>query len=187
MKVSLYDFDKTIYSGDSSIDFYVFCLKRHIGIVKVLPKQIAYALKYKLKKCSKEEFKSVFFSFLQKINDPEIEVSMFWERSYKKIKDYFLNDTEEEKVIISASPEFLLKPICKKLNIKYLIASNVDIKTGIFIDKNCFGEEKVRKFNETLKNCEVINSYSDSLSDLPMLNLAQNKFLVKKNKIINIY
>mgnify|MGYP006981942174 CR=1 FL=1 len=25
MKINLYDFDKTIYDGDSSIDFYLFC------------------------------------------------------------------------------------------------------------------------------------------------------------------
>ena len=36
------------------------------------------------------------------------------------------NDKKDDDVIISASPEFLLKPICKKINIKYLIASNVD-------------------------------------------------------------
>ena len=27
--MNVYDFDKTIYYGDSTADFYLFCLKRH--------------------------------------------------------------------------------------------------------------------------------------------------------------
>lgn len=32
----------------------------------------------------------------------------------------------------------------------------------------------------------VESAYSDSKSDMPMLNLAKNKFIVKKDKIIKI-
>ena len=31
-KMNVYDFDKTIYDGDSTADFYLFSLKRHKGI-----------------------------------------------------------------------------------------------------------------------------------------------------------
>ena len=34
MKINLYDFDNTIYEGDSSTDFLFYCLKnieRHLG------------------------------------------------------------------------------------------------------------------------------------------------------------
>ena len=34
MEVNTYDFDKTIYNGDSTIDFYIFCLKKEITIIK---------------------------------------------------------------------------------------------------------------------------------------------------------
>ena len=28
-RLNVFDFDNTIYDGDSSIDFYIFCLKRN--------------------------------------------------------------------------------------------------------------------------------------------------------------
>ena len=28
---NIYDFDKTIYDGDSTVDFFLFCLKREKG------------------------------------------------------------------------------------------------------------------------------------------------------------
>ena len=185
MKINLYDFDKTIYDGDSSIDFYLFCLKRHLKIIRILPCQIWFAIKYKIGKCTKEEFKSVYFSFMKYITNPEVEVNLFWKNNIKKIKSSFLKETVESKVVISASPEFLLKPICEKININYLIASRVDIKTGVLLGKNCYGKEKVKRLNEMFDSYEVVNAYTDSLSDLPMLKIAKNKFLVKKGKIEN--
>lgn len=84
MKINLYDFDKTIYDGDSSIDFYLFCLKRHLKIIRILPCQIWFAIKYKIGKCTKEEFKSVYFSFMKYITNPEVEVNLFWKNNIKK-------------------------------------------------------------------------------------------------------
>lgn len=35
--MNVYDFDKTIYYGDSTADFYLFCLKRHKKILTLAP------------------------------------------------------------------------------------------------------------------------------------------------------
>lgn len=64
--LNVYDFDKTIYDGDSSIDFYLFCLKRKKSIILLLPKQVFAMILYKLKIKDKEYFKSQFFSFVKK-------------------------------------------------------------------------------------------------------------------------
>ena len=86
-------------------------------------------------------------------------------------------------MIISASPTFLLEPICDKLNIKYLIASKVDKHTGRYTGLNCYGEEKIRRFNEIFSNSSIDNFYSDSLSDAPIASLAKHAFLVSNNSI----
>ena len=36
MKIVAYDFDGTIYDGDSSVDFYKFCFKKKKSISKYL-------------------------------------------------------------------------------------------------------------------------------------------------------
>lgn len=61
--MNVYDFDKTIYEGDSTIDFYLFCLKKYPQILKYLPKQILGMLKYKIKSINKTQFKEDFFLF----------------------------------------------------------------------------------------------------------------------------
>ena len=86
-------------------------------------------------------------------------------------------------MIISASPEFLLAPICKKLEIKHLIASKVDSKSGKYSGVNCHGKEKVRRFYEEFSDGEIDKFYSDSFSDTPMAEISKKAFLVNGNKI----
>ena len=69
MKVHLYDFDKTIYDGDSSIDFYLYCLRKKRSICKYWFKQFWYIILYKLKKKTKTEMKEMFFIFLKEFNN----------------------------------------------------------------------------------------------------------------------
>lgn len=33
MRIDVYDFDGTIYDGDSTVDFTRFCLRRHPGVL----------------------------------------------------------------------------------------------------------------------------------------------------------
>ena len=73
----------------------------------------------------------------------------------------------------------------KKLKIK-VIASKVSKKTGEFLDKNCYGEEKVRRFNEEFNNKKIANFYSDSMSDLPLMKIAEHAYLVKKDSVEEI-
>ena len=85
--------------------------------------------------------------------------------------------------MISASPEFLLEPICERLGIKNLIASRVDCKTGIYNGENCYGEEKVNRLNEIFPNIKINEFYSDSYSDQPLASLSKSAFLVLGSKL----
>lgn len=183
MKVNLYDFDNTIYKGDSSTDFFFFCLVRKPIILITLPRMLARAIKYKLGIINKTKFKEANFAFLRFIN-PDDYVKLFWASHEQYIKDFYKNKKHDEDIIISASPEFLLKPICNKLKVNDLIASKVDKHTGIFDGLNCHGEEKVRRIERKYKNIKVISAYSDSKSDIPMLKLANQSYYVKGEKII---
>lgn len=183
MKANVYDFDKTIYDGDSSIDFYIFCLKEHPSIIFLLPKQVYAVLLYKLKIVKKEKMKEEIFSFLKKIKDIDKIITKFWESKFINIKDWYLNTNHKNDIIISASPYFLLEECCKRLGVKKLIATEVDKISGKFLSNNCYGEEKVIRLKEEYPNVIVEKMYTDSLSDLPLLNLSKEGYLVEKNKI----
>lgn len=179
--MNVYDFDKTIYYGDSSVDFYMYCLRRHPSIAVLWPAMLWAAFLYGIKRVNKTEMKQRFFSFLKRLQDSENLVNEFWQKNETQICKWYINQKKESDVIISASPEFLLKPVCNKLGIDKVIASRVDIFSGKFEGLNCYGEEKVRRFQQQFGTAEIKNFYSDSLSDIPIARLAENGYLVKNH------
>lgn len=184
--MNAYDFDKTIYNGDSTADFYLFSLKRHKKIFTLAPSLVGAFVKfYVFKKGTKTQFKEKMYRFLE-FCDTNKDIEDFWNKNQDKIKNFYLNQQKDDDVIISASPEFLLAPICKRLGIKHLIASKVDCKSGKYSGINCHGKEKVKRFYDTFgSDTKVEKFYSDSYSDTPMAEIAEDAYLVKKNEILD--
>lgn len=180
--MNVYDFDKTIYNGDSSIDFFLFALKSKPSLLRFLPKQAIGFLLYGLGRIEKTALKERFFSFLCKI-ETETLVEQFWETHHQKIYNWYLMQKQPDDIVISASPEFLLKPLCQKLKIAHLIASKVHPSSGKFLGENCRGEEKVQRLQAEFPNAHIEKFYSDSLSDAPLANIADQAFLIKKGCI----
>lgn len=183
MNINLYDFDKTIYDGDSSLDFYKFCFKKKKSIAKYWLKQATYLILYFLHLKNKKQVKEVFFIFLKDFNDIDNIIKEFWDNNFYKIKKWYINKNHDNDIIISASPEFLLKIPCKRLKIYDLIATQVDIKSGKFLSENCYGKEKVNRLLLKYSEAIVNEAYSDSLSDMPIIMLSKRGYLVNKNKI----
>lgn len=180
--MNVYDFDGTIYRGDSSVEFYFYCLRRCPSIIRFLPRQLFGVLAYKLRFISKTQGKTAFFSFLGGIRDTPLLVRRFWETHAAGIQQWYINQQTENDVIISASPEFLLAPICHRLNVRF-IASLVDPKTGVFQGENCYGNEKVLRFKALFPHEGIDTFYSDSSSDAPMAALARQSYKVKDGKV----
>ena len=183
-RMNVYDFDDTVYSGDSTLDFYKFCLRKYPSLVFYIPIQVFVFILYKCRIISKLAFKQKFYGFLKYIKYPEHEVNEFWTLNKKKIKQWYLNQKKLDDVIISASPEFLLSPICNNLGVKYLIASKVDIKSGKCLSENCYGIEKVKRFNAFFGEAIINEFYSDSLTDIHLANLAKKSYFVKNEVIV---
>lgn len=179
--MNVYDFDKTIYDGDSTVDFYRYCLFRHPGLMACLPRQVLGFLQYMAERCNTTAFKESFFSFLPKIPLLNAEVERFWDLREQKIRAWYLAQKQSSDVVVSASPSFLLIPICDRLEIMPPIATRVDPATGRIDGVNCKGEEKVRRFMERYPSAEIHRFYSDSMSDIPLAELAQEAFLVRGN------
>lgn len=179
--MNAYDFDKTIFAGDSTAKFYVYCLVRHPSMLRRLPKLIWEAAT--LLKKDKQRFKQNLFAFLTDLPDPQAAVNAFWDKHLGGIKPFYLARKRSDDVIISASPEFLIVPAMERLGVRTVMASPVDIATGLYRGLNCHGEEKVRRLRERLPGAEIDEFYSDSRSDTPMAKISKRAFLVKGNKI----
>ena len=170
--VNVYDFDKTIYDGDSTAHFYFYCVRRFPSVLFWLPYQGFSFLLYVLGVYKKTQFKERFYRFFRRVKDIETVVEQFWNEKQGGIKAWYLAGRKEDDVIISASPEFLLRPICNRLGIRHLIASRVDARSGAYDGQNCYGEEKALRFRAEFPDGVIDNFYSDSLSDAPLAHLA---------------
>ena len=117
--------------------------------------------------------------------DIQKDINDFWNINIDKIKPFYKNQQQKDDVIISASPEFLLAPICKTLKINYLMASVVDEHTGKYSGINCHGEEKVRRYREMFGDTKIYEFYSDSYSDTPLAKISEKAFIVKGNRLLD--
>ena len=186
--INAYDFDETIYDGDSSVDFYLYCLKRKPSIIIMAPIQIYGALLYFLKIKNKDFMKERIFSFLKMIKNIDEYIEDFWIKHKKNIKEWYLKQKKKTDVIISASPEFLLKPLEKELGVERIIATKVNKYTGKFESRNCHDYQKIKRYEaEMRRKNDIKRFYSDSIkSDKAMFEYALEAYLVKKNKIEKI-
>ena len=185
LKMNVYDFDKTIYAKDSTVEFYLYCLRRHPRILLCAPRQMWGILLHALDRIDTTTMKSYFFTFLQKLRNTEDLVLSFWKQNERYIQPWYLEKKAQGDVIISASPSFLLEPICAQLGIATVIATNVSVSTGKISGKNCKGQEKVCRFRDIYPDATIDEFYSDSLSDTPLASIAEHAFLVKKGKLFN--
>lgn len=176
--MNVYDFDQTIYHGDSTVDFYLYCVRHRPLMIYSWPGTAAAFVLYQAKIINKTQFKRQMYQFLRAVGDTEQLVEKFWDSHIKKIKSWYRNDTQRaDDVIISASPEFLLRPACRPAGLAHLMASRVDAHTGAYTGINCWGEEKVRRFREKFGDAQIETFYSDSLSDSPLAEIAQKRGL----------
>ena len=182
--MNIYDFDKTIYRSDSTKDFYFYCLKRYPKILLSVPMTIWAFILYFIGIWTKTHFKEKMYRFLTYVENPEREVERFWDLHEDNLKDYYRTTKLDDDIVISASPEFLLKPIAKRLGFGRLIASRVDIHTGKYTGENCWGEEKVKRLYEEVPDAECKTFYSDSLSDTPLADIAEQAYIVSGEKLI---
>lgn len=188
MKYDLYDFDGTIYDGDSGVDLVLFAIRKKPIVILYLLKSIKMVVLYLLKLRTKEEVKSKLFSFLQEFPDTDEFVREFWQCHEKKIKQFWKKKkTHRRDIIISASGYFWLKPFADKYNVKDLFATDINPKTGEVSGNNCHGKEKVKLFYDKYPNAEIKKMYTDSINDLPLIEEAKEGFLVKRNKIYSYY
>ena len=180
--MNVYDFDGTIYHGDSTRDFVFYLIKNHPKVIRYIPVFILAAIQYRLKFISKTKMKETLYRFLNSFENDEIKkiVCNFWDGHRKNIYAWYYKKKNSSDVIISASPRFLLEPICRELNVN-LICSEVNIENGDYIGLNCFGEEKVSRLYKEYPDAKINEFYSDSKSDMPLAKLAKKSYLVKRN------
>ena len=163
--VNVYDFDGTIYLNNSLKEFSIFCAKKKPIILICLPIQMFFLLLFKLN-ITKDL--SHFYLFLRLLKKSVKE---------HKLCKWYLDQKRKDDIIVSASPEFLIKEIAKRLGVS-CIASDISLETGKNF-RTCRGKEKVTMFYENYPNAIISKSYGNAKSDYYIMEEGQYGYFVK--------
>ena len=185
--MNVYDFDRTLFPGDSSMHFWAYCKNKYPLIWLHFPAGITKMGLYKLGFFHWAQVMEKFFSFMKYIPDNEKEkiIEEFWDEKVSKIYPWYKQLHKEDDILISATPHFIIDPIARRLGIKHVIATNMDISTYRITGLDCTGIEKVKRLKATYGDVEVDNFYSDSYSDMPLAQIAKNAYMIGKHGEIN--
>ena len=200
-KIIVYDFDKTLYDGETGVNFSMFYLKKYpVRSILFLMKYSKDLIFYLLKIINLTTLKERYFKFLERHSKSEIEelVDGFWETKRNKIYSWTREELKKNKkecemvIVSSASPLFLIENFLLSLGYDKVFGTNFvnDGKEGkeTFVAKidgeNNKGKEKVKKLDEWAKKneleYEIIKFYSDSLADEPLYNISRKKYWIKR-------
>lgn len=185
-KMNVFDFDNTIYDGETLVDFIVYYIKTDPRIWKFVPKLLWIYFKDTCHLFTVEEAIKAYAGFLEgyytKIDTIEEDVKKFWDENEHKIKPWYNDVRKDDDIIVSGTTDFILDEIMGRMGIKNYVGSSIDKKTGKF-KRLCFLENKVTIFNELYPDAHIDNFYTDSMNDKPMMDIADHVFFVTGNKI----
>jgi phosphoserine phosphatase len=141
-----------------------------------------------LKRIGKKEVKQLLMLNLAFYKDRQKIVNKFWDKHLLHIKPWYYKLQKDDDIVISASPTFLVKCACDRLGIKTVIATDMNLNTLKIEGKNCYGQVKVEKFEQQFGKDLVLEAfYSDSLSDMPMMEKSKQGILVTGDKLEVIF
>lgn len=186
----VYDFDNTIYDGESIVDFFKFLVKKDFKLIRFYPRIISLLILYKLNKATVEDLanklgKLVKSFFKNKDYDLVTLSEEFWNKNFYKIKPEFLEMLSKEDIIITGCPNFLIEHIQDKLKVKDIISTQFNDETKE-IEFLCFNKNKVTAYNQFYRDKKIEKLYTDSLADKPLMALADEVYFVTKKGIKKI-
>jgi HAD superfamily hydrolase (TIGR01490 family) len=201
MEAAFFDLDKTVISKSSSLaltrPFYRAGLVTRSQLLRGAYAQLVYLMvgaderrmgKVKegmlalTKGWSKEEVEQVVREALEEVVDPYI---------YQEALDLVaLHQALGRKVyIVSSSPEEVVRPLAERLGVDDVVATRAECVDGRYTGKlefYCYREQKAERIVEIARedgiDLQGSFAYSDSITDLPMLEAVGNPVAVNPDR-----
>ena len=188
--LALFDFDGTITSKDSFLEFLRYCFgdfRTGLGLIVMSPIIFGYLLKIIPNYVAKQKLFSYFFRGMPEVVFNELGKAFSDTQLHKMLRPGAMARIEWHKkerhrvVIVSASIESWLAS-WGEFNGFDLIGTIVQVKEGALSGKfqtpNCYGEEKVKRLKNVFKPCDYRfkYAYGDSQGDSELLELAENSY-----------
>lgn len=197
MNYVFFDMDGTLHKQDVFFDFIKYSItKRLINIVLFFPFIVFFTILYLINPKGKYALNGVlFFLFfgvkeceLDKMIDSFCNKFLTYHTPFEYVKTILDNHVENGNkiILISGTPLEFIKIIYPD----YFNSENIIVIASItkysffsfFLDERCvFKNKKNMLFEAFNEKILFSNGYSDSLADLPILELCENAYIVDKN------
>ena len=188
--MNVYDFDNTIYNGESSFDLFLFYIRKDPALLLLLPKVIVGFANYKRGKIDADGFLRAYAPLveekLRKIPDIEADMRDFWDKHMHKIKPFYAQMRREDDWIVTASPDFSVREVCRRLGVRNFVCTRVDPETRRILHFN-LRERKIEAFRAACPDAKIDAVYTDSpVNDAALIDMAQRAYEVRGNRIKQI-
>ena len=202
MKVSaFFDIDGTLLSVNTA-PLYARYMRRHgRARRRDILRTAYYLVRYKLNLLDLESAMEQASGMIA--GKSEAEVAEFCERWYREVvRDYLVPGMVEileehraeghEIAFLSSSTQYLAGPLARDLRVEHLLVTRLEVVDGRFTGRPvrpvCYGQGKVhwaRSFAEE-RGVDLAESwfYTDSVTDLPVLELVGNPRVVNPDRLL---
>ncbi|MCL2105729.1 MAG: haloacid dehalogenase-like hydrolase [Oscillospiraceae bacterium] len=185
--LNVYDFDNTLYDGESGVHMFFYYLKKKPSFIRFAPTVAIGMVQYKMHLIKLEDvlrkYAGIVEYFIGEVVDFNRDSKIFWDKREDRLHGFYKLLQRPDDLVVSASPEQSLEEACGRLGIKRWIGTvvNEETKTLDFIN---FRENKVKAFLERCPGERIQHFYTDSMNDKPLMDLAEHVFLVKKGRVV---
>ena len=194
-KIFVFDFCGTLVSKQTADLFVSYVLKKQGNysaylyslFLRKFQRNKKFDLLKLLKGSKKQDLEYLAISYANYLKDYKIL------KVYERIKK-ILKQKGTKVYVISAGYSIYIKQFFKNYDVEVIsndFKYTKDLFDGEICLDDCFGENKLKRFKETLnekdidKNFIIDECYSDSFTDEPIFQISEKKFFVKDNNIMN--
>lgn len=178
--MNVYDFDKTLFWGDSEERFFDYLAKQkgyfwHIVRFHVL--EFLANHKIVLKTRIREQQYKVLKK-IHKIDDLDRLLNAYWDEVEQYLMPWYESVKQPDDIIASGTPRFIMEPILKRMGLTNLVATEMDTATGKIEGRFAVADAKLENFLKQYSPDDIDNFYSDAYSDHFLADIAKHAYIV---------
>ena len=178
--MNVYDFDETIFTGDSEDRFFEFMFQKK-GYRRYKINFKIFDCLYKAHIITKTKAREHQYSFLKKIDSEgklDEYLKAYWDHVMQYMKPWYNDVKKADDIIASGTPRFLLVPAMERLGLTNLVATEMDCRTGKIDGYFAVGQYKIVNFKNQFGVDCIDNFYSDAYSDHYVADYAKHAYVL---------
>ncbi|MDO4492507.1 MAG: HAD family hydrolase [Clostridia bacterium] len=179
--MNVYDFDETLFYGDSEDRFFQFIFrKKGYFFCKLNYKWNEFKLRrgWATKTETREAEYAPVLKRIAETEDFDKLLEAYWDEVEQYMMPWYDGVKKPDDIIASGTPRFIMEPIVRRLGLKNLVATEMDRVTGKCTGKFAVAEAKLVNFELQYDCKDIDNFYSDAYSDHFIADKAKKAWLI---------